>query len=247
VGCDVFPSDGSNVSSAFQSTHPRGVRLRGEGSSCGMGCFNPRTHVGCDCVSHFERLVRCVSIHAPTWGATCVCVESSFADDVSIHAPTWGATELPCFLHGGFKVSIHAPTWGATIRLSSLTLFVSAFQSTHPRGVRLEDLLRADNSIMFQSTHPRGVRPIERDCYNAIRMFQSTHPRGVRRSFRVSSMEGSRFQSTHPRGVRHRRPCCNRLGYGVSIHAPTWGATLSALWIPDSQSVSIHAPTWGAT
>ena len=33
----------------------------------------------------------------------------------------------------------------------------------------------------------------------------------------------------------------------ISIHAPTWGATLSG--IPDiiKTSISIHAPTWGAT
>ncbi len=33
----------------------------------------------------------------------------------------------------------------------------------------------------------------------------------------------------------------------VSIHAPTWGATSAKLVYSNGQGVSIHAPTWGAT
>ena len=57
---------------------------------------------------------RCVSIHAPTWGAT--EFESGFCIlwVVSIHAPTWGATEVTFMEFTNDKVSIHAPTWGAT-------------------------------------------------------------------------------------------------------------------------------------
>ena len=33
----------------------------------------------------------------------------------------------------------------------------------------------------------------------------------------------------------------------ISIHAPTWGATLSAQFRSGGQGISIHAPTWGAT
>ena len=33
----------------------------------------------------------------------------------------------------------------------------------------------------------------------------------------------------------------------VSIHAPTWGATLVFYVISKRPIVSIHAPTWGAT
>ena len=83
-----------------------------------------------------EGVGTCISIHAPTWGATCsekdLCCSSKFQSThprgvrpvpscrmvrlscISIHAPTWGATggghihvKLLC-------ISIHAPTWGAT-------------------------------------------------------------------------------------------------------------------------------------
>ena len=99
--------------------------------------------------------------------------------------------------------------------------------------------------------------------------FQSTHPRGVRRLRFMPTAFPIMFQSTHPRGVRLlvRNPCNHR--GGVSIHAPTWGATrywtkqkpLAICFNPRTHvgcdvklvayrnciSVSIHAPTWGAT
>ena len=33
----------------------------------------------------------------------------------------------------------------------------------------------------------------------------------------------------------------------ISIHAPTWGATRKDITIDSSLAISIHAPTWGAT
>ena len=55
----------------FQSTHPHGVRQTRSEELVGMGCFNPRTHMGCDSISPSPvRSQSPVSIHAPTWGAT---------------------------------------------------------------------------------------------------------------------------------------------------------------------------------
>ena len=102
-------------SSGFQSTHPRGVRQGNYRSCRRYGCFNPRTHEGCD----DEEVARCqgggVSIHAPTRGATHIqdiflcrqcfnprthegCdlsgTKADIIQEVSIHAPTRGATQL---------------------------------------------------------------------------------------------------------------------------------------------------------
>ena len=57
-------------------------------------------------------------------------------------------------------------------------------------------------------------------------LFQSTHPHGVRPFRRFYTIHTDEFQSTHPHGVR--LPCfVQQNGYlTVSIHAPTWGATL---------------------
>ena len=76
---------------------------------------------------------------------------------ISIHAPTWGATANSEELVMTLNISIHAPTWGATFYFAEMMSYL-AFQSTHPRGVRprLDELSGA--GMIFQSTHPRGVR-----------------------------------------------------------------------------------------
>ena len=83
-------------------------------------------------------------------------------------------------------------------------------------------------------------------------------------------MSEEQFQSTHPRGVRRRHAESLAPRYVISIHAPTWGATLADFLTSSSpfrfqsthprgvrrststerntlQDISIHAPTWGAT
>ena len=121
------------------------------------GSFNPRTHVGCDIAMAYEKLIL----------------------DVSIHAPTWGATKTYLVRFRRRAVSIHAPTWGATLLKRLAKPFIT-FQSTHPRGVRLQIQSGFCQINLFQSTHPRGVRPdINYFGANGM-MFQSTHPRGVR-------------------------------------------------------------------
>ena len=43
-----------------------------------------------------------------------------------------------------------------------------AFQSTHPRGVRLVRLEEARAKAMFQSTHPRGVRLVSGEAITPV-------------------------------------------------------------------------------
>ena len=77
--------------------------------------------------------------------------------------------------------------------------------------------------------------------------FQSTHPHGVRHRKVRRVLTSRLFQSTHPHGVRHFNGVLPRAQYGVSIHAPTWGATWYFVRRCTTAYVSIHAPTWGAT
>ena len=100
--------------------------------------------------------------------------------------------------------------------------------------------------------------------------FQSTLPLGERPARTLRSTACGAFQSTLPRGERHwsdeqnhqLRQCFNpRSHVGsdqkllvavfglvvVSIHAPTWGATIVVCTSHSFRRVSIHAPTWGAT
>ena len=77
--------------------------------------------------------------------------------------------------------------------------------------------------------------------------FQSTHPRGVRRGLRVRGPYSE--VNFNPR----THVGCDLMSKGlgksfvISIHAPTWGATVSALSLRQRNWISIHAPTWGAT
>jgi len=97
--------------------------------------------------------------------------------------------------------------------------------------------------------------------------FQSTHPRGARQEIKAKAAEEKRF---NPRAHVGRDMSGDGLGYDtiVSIHAPTWGATIIFCFkyygfsfnprahvgrdefhhmFAPLQDVSIHAPTWGAT
>ena len=79
------------------------------------------------------------------------------------------------------------------------------------------------------------------------KLFQSTHPRGVRQKGNGVESLSFLFQSTHPRGVRHTGLTISNYVEVISIHAPSWGATVgSGNGCPDRE-ISIHAPSWGAT
>ena len=99
---------------------------------------------------------------------------------------------------------------------------------------------------MFQSTHPRGVRPHVPPLQVGSNRFQSTHPRGVRPWVRSAMSARASFNPRTHEG-------CDAgggggiPGDGVSIHAPTRGATSVWLSLHHFLCVSIHAPTRGAT
>ena len=86
-----------------------------------------------------EGVGTCISIHAPTWGATWHVVASIGQCDISIHAPTWSATTSARPPPAYRQISIHAPTWGATLGAVKVRSTSTIFQSTHPRGVRLRE------------------------------------------------------------------------------------------------------------
>ena len=146
-----------------------------------MGCFNPRTHTGCDTLwtapavasrafqsthPHGVRLYKNsvargrVSFNPRTHtGCDLKCRPYLVADlAVSIHAPTRGATADSDFADLDLEVSIHAPTRGATAGCAApcLASLVSIHAPT--RGATLT-LLRIVAKTVFQSTHPHGVRP----------------------------------------------------------------------------------------
>ena len=122
-------------------------------------------------------------------------------------------------------VSIHAPSQGATLQKRAWEYISTTFQSTHPHGVRRRKRKKRPRKRLFQSTHPHGVRPGTYENYSLCVKFQSTHPHGVRHLVLDTVKTASSFQSTHPHGVRPGHDRRRAKLDGVSIHAPSRGAT----------------------
>ena len=167
----------------FQSTHPHGVRR-----------------------AAVARIYRpgCVSIHAPSRGATCEDVRNTILVIKFQSTHPHGVRPTPELMpiartafqsthpHGvrhrarivwfiPFFVSIHAPSRGAT--LESDAELRDAYVSIHAPSRGATRLIRSSNRdrMAFQSTHPHGVRRTKRIPIKNISLFQSTHPHGVRR------------------------------------------------------------------
>ena len=127
-------------SSEFQSTPPRGGRLKRLMRAIVRAYFNPRPRVGGDLLALKGADAVIISIHAPAWGATpasCAyglnlqfqstpprggrleCLKPfTLPILISIHAPAWGATHAASHAAGADRISIHAPAWGATAETS---------------------------------------------------------------------------------------------------------------------------------
>ena len=238
------------VKELFQSTLPRGERLiaptRGGQQN---NDFNPRSHEGSDHVAGLHRDTHAhISIHAPTRGATQTAPWRVAPDDFNPRSHE-GSDQLESGRGRIIGISIHAPTRGATQTASFTRLSSLAFQSTLPRGERLAPLdeVRHDLGISIHApTRGATVLQIVVAHFQLIsihaptrgatlgrllspltmELFQSTLPRGERRwPHSTRSVTISAFQSTLPRGERPSMDCSVWCGPGISIHAPTRGAT----------------------
>ena len=186
----------------FQSTHPHGVR--------------PFLYAK-------QYLHPCVSIHAPTRGATAISPEDIRLIAVSIHAPTRGAT--------GISVCKQQTQW---------------FQSTHPHGVRQYCIAYIPDRNGF---NPRTHTGCDRRGDQTLPRYTCFNPRTHTGCDVVGPSGGiSHKVSIH---APTRGATLVNLAYqlqdAVSIHAPTRGATELTTEFNVSEEVSIHAPTRGAT
>ena len=159
--------------------------------------------------------------------------------------PHGGRLVIPIKLIFHIVVSIHAPTWGATLK-SGEDHGEQTFQSTPPHGGRQSrgECGSKENDVSIHAptwgaTHSWAACP--RRC-----KFQSTPPHGGRLSDSFSTANKLRF---NPRPHMGGDQYLHTLAYNseVSIHAPTWGATIQLQRDTNVLNVSIHAPTWGAT
>ena len=101
-------------------------------------CFNPRARMGRDFLAVRSPRPRCLFQSTRPHGArphTRQYVRAGRC--VSIHAPAWGATLSKQVTGRQSLVSIHAPAWGATLSVAGSISATSSFQSTRPHGARL--------------------------------------------------------------------------------------------------------------
>ena len=163
----------------FQSTLPREERHKTISSIIESKYFNPRSHERSDRSSFPSSFISCISIHAPTRGATGIDLKSTllityFNPRSHERSDPWFFSHSQVHLYfnprshersDGFcsaseihaKISIHAPTRGAT-----------SFSFT------------SLSSVLFQSTLPREERPFSREVQRLAPQFQSTLPREER-------------------------------------------------------------------
>ena len=197
----VVIADGPNT---FQSTRPRGARLFvGAGNRRGPRGFNPRARVGRD-------------IFGPDGGRPGVQFQST--------RPRGARPGDSACRFRAARVSIHAPAWGATPKKCGANL-QTVFQSTRPRGARHVCMSSAARFSRFQSTRPRGARPIHGFLPEMVGQVSIHAPAWGATIAQLPAGHDTR----------------------VSIHAPAWGATARAGQSHAVPEVSIHAPAWGAT
>ena len=171
------------------------------------------------------------------------------ASRISIHAPTWGATARRTSTttrlfnfnprtHVGcdYLCNVNKKGWhhfNPRTHVGCDALWVAAwilpkkFQSTHPRGVRRGVFKKLDLNKMISihaptwgATRAEVSHPWPLDNFNP-----RTHVGCDSRAFR-SPRAYILFQSTHPRGVRRSDEGDRGVERAISIHAPTWGATI---------------------
>ena len=152
----------------------------------------------------------------------------------------------------------------------SLTPCARKFQSTLPRRERHMCGWLEANPKRFQSTLPRRERPYPQSaCRNTHPYFNPRSHEGSDHAYRQQDARKNQFQSTLPRRERRLVVCDPTAGSGISIHAPTKGATKTLAHRRDGEEdfnprshegsdlvliactnkgcISIHAPTKGAT
>ena len=165
---------------------------------------------------------------------------------VSIHAPTRGAT-LHLYKSKGWYLSFNPRTHEGCDRTLNVPLSVHiCFNPRTHEGCDLDSLQALLTAFLFQSTHPRGVRPQNR-LVKYLKSKVSIHAPTRGATVHVDKHAlGSKFQSTHPRGVRHNS---NNLSWLNNSFNPRTheGCDSYRILAQDSTIVSIHAPTRGAT
>ncbi len=227
VGHDTTALDKTMTRELFQSTCPRGARplirqlnvaLVSFQSTCPRGA-RPALPWACRMRIWFQST--CPRGARRLFGFGYAILEFGFNPRARVghdHPET-----VPDLLHGSFNPRARV---GHDFLDSNLCLSSSLFQSTCPRGARLE-FWNQETSVFYVSIHVPAWGTT--DCKPGSRSIS------IRVSIHVPAWGTT---------------AANRRAYdprNVSIHVPAWGTTPLATAPSAPQPVSIHVPAWGTT
>ena len=142
----------------FQSTHPHRVRHTHPAFLWCIFCFNPRTHIGCDCNWRYWRqkvlLFQSTHPHRVRLGVQATCCIVSLFQSTHPHRVRQ-VVEIICFDIASFNPRTHI---GCDIFLDSSSLFICSFNPRTHIGCDQDFLAVIPLVFVFQSTHPHRVR-----------------------------------------------------------------------------------------
>ena len=210
----------------FQSTRPRGARLRRK---------QVQAHQGM------------VSIHAPAWGATSSGNVEQITIEVSIHAPAWGATRaLAITLSSRAEFQSTRPR-GARPPPRKRLRKASSFNPRARVGRDSPSTAKKCGLHTFQSTRPRGARHQD----DAAKQHQqvSIHAPAWGATQRAVEIQVKRIVSIHAPAWGATPPCRNshKSIRGFNPRARVGRDKVFSKIQQKIEFVSIHAPAWGAT
>ena len=102
-------------------------------------------------------------------------------------------------------------------------------------------------NILFQSTFPRGERLELKHTTMIFRIFQSTFPRGERPNSQTVHKAGNTISIHVPAWGTTKDLVAWDETIKISIHVPAWGTTTGANDVDIMLDISIHVPAWGTT
>ena len=258
------PQWGATTSSAlltsgeqFQSTHPSGVRRYSESTSIFHLRFQSTHPSGVRPLA--QKSVRMLSVFQSTHPSGVRLYRAMLrktVDMISIHAPQWGATPPFVVLREPQGYFNPRTPVGCDQRPSRSWRFRRNFNPRTPVGCDSPSTSQSTSPTAFQSTHPSGVRhnAIFNICEYATRRssastryFNPRTPVGCDRIGWSATYQGVvTFKSTHPSGVRRHDSVISSFHLYFNPRTPV-GCDTGQQQLPRVRRISIHAPQWGAT
>ena len=152
----------------FQSTLPREERQTMRKLTIAELNFNPRSHERSDPMVKKFLLMKMISIHAPTRGATCNSIRPLCIYEFQSTLPReerHGTSRINAYQ---ILISIHAPTRGAT---GAGIRYLADFRDFNPRSHERSDVLLSAKKQALRNFNPRSHERSDSNIAQKICLF----------------------------------------------------------------------------